>query len=107
MKNNLIAFKKWMDENNIRYTVDDKGNIIDVIDIEKRDVYCRTPLMLSALYNMVEIAQLLIDKGVNINAKNSSNENSLYYATINNSKEVIRLLISKGIDINIKFNRYY
>ena len=45
-----------------------------------------------------------IEKGGDINKKNSQGKNLLYYAIIKNNSDVIDLLIAHKVDINIKDN---
>jgi len=48
------------------------------------------------------VADLLISKGANVNAKDNNGETPLAYAVKHNSKGVAGLLISKGADVNAK-----
>ena len=99
----IEKFKGWMDENNIRYTVDDKGNIIDVIDIEKRDEYGQTPLLYALYWKTPEIVtNFLISKGADVNIKDKTEYTPLHYASRNNNLELVKLLIAKGANVNAK-----
>ena len=85
----------------------------------------RTPLHSAACNNSVEIGELLISKGADINAKDitflyieiiiwitginnkkrkekKKNQTPLHTATIYASKDILELLIAKGSDINAK-----
>jgi len=50
-----------------------------------------------------EIAEFLIDKGINLNAKDNEGKTPLMYA-VENSPEIAELLLKKGADVNAKDN---
>ena len=66
------------------------------------------PLMLAAIFNLKETAELLINNGANVNAKTTiynyngsiTNQTALMIAAEHNSKETAALLIKHGADIN-------
>ena len=49
-----------------------------------------------------EIAELLIAKGADVNAKKDDGEIPLHYAAFVSHKEIVELLIAKGADVNAK-----
>ena len=105
VQSNLIKFKEWMDENSIRYIEDSKGNLVDVIDLEKKDKDGNTPLLITSWNNStIKIAKLLISKGADVNAKNIYSDTPLHFASRINYLELAKLLISKGADVNAKNN---
>ena len=61
-----------------------------------------TPLMYAVIKENKEWAQLLIDNGADVNAKNFFGKTALIYATIQGNKEIIQLLIDNGADIKAK-----
>ena len=61
-----------------------------------------TPLHYAALDSHKEIAELLISKGADVNAKNYIGETPLIMASGMHHKEVVELLIAKGADVNAK-----
>jgi ankyrin repeat-rich membrane spanning protein len=48
------------------------------------------------------LAQLLIDKGANIDARNRTGWTALIWASVNGYKEMVELLIKNGANLNIK-----
>ena len=61
-----------------------------------------TPLHLASQFNRKEVAELLIGKGANVNAKDLSVRTPLHLASLHGCKEVAELLIRKGADMNAK-----
>ena len=63
-----------------------------------------TPLYYAAQSGHKEIAELLIGKGADVDAKDDLGLTSLYHAVIEEQKEIAELLIAKGADVNAKNN---
>ena len=57
-----------------------------------------TPLMASL--NNIAIAELLIEKGADIEAKDDDGINALVYASTYNNEEMVKFLLEKGADAN-------
>ena len=57
-----------------------------------------TPLMASL--NNIAIAELLIEKGADIEAKDDDDINALVYASTYNNEEMVKFLLEKGTDAN-------
>lgn len=60
----------------------------------------RTPLHIATEFNNIEFVEMLLDKGVDINAKDSNGDNALMYAIRGNRMDIANLLIERGININ-------
>ncbi|MBN1827534.1 MAG: ankyrin repeat domain-containing protein, partial [Deltaproteobacteria bacterium] len=71
----------------------------DVWVKEVRDEAGRTPLHWAAEQNNVESVSLLIDKGADVNDKDSNFTTPLHIASSNGYYEIARLLVENGADI--------
>ena len=72
-------------------------------DVNAGGVFGKTPLHLAALNDHKEIAELLIAKGADVNAKQAvEGETPLHLATWDGYKEIAELLINNGADVNAK-----
>ncbi|CAG9324763.1 unnamed protein product [Blepharisma stoltei] len=61
----------------------------------------RTPLHLAALHGHLGVAQLLVQKGANINAKDDDNSTPLHYAAIHGDIAIVSWLLKANPDITI------
>ncbi|KAG5323469.1 ANR17 protein, partial [Acromyrmex heyeri] len=64
-----------------------------------------TPLTFAASRNLVNLAQLLIERGANIEEVNGDGYTPLMQAALQNNEEMIVLLLSEGADVNAFRNR--
>ena len=77
----------------------DKG--VDV-NVKTDDGWERTPLHLATWTGHKRVAELLIDKGAFLDAKDRWGRTPLHIATNKGHKEVVELLVTKGADVNAK-----
>lgn len=71
-------------------------------DLNARDSISKgTPLHRAVKKNYIEIVELLIDRGANIN-QNSSGVTPLHLAILRKHQDIIELLVAKGADINFQ-----
>ena len=75
------------------------GDWADTVAIKVAD---RTPLHEAASWGHMEIAELLIGKGADVNVKNGFGQTPLHWAAGNEGRQVAELLIAKGADVNAK-----
>ena len=66
------------------------------------DEYGYTALHQAADFNQLVIAQYLIGKGIDVNAKAGNDVTPIFIATYRNSPEMIKLLLKSGADVNVK-----
>jgi hypothetical protein len=64
-----------------------------------------TPLMIAALVGQTDAAELLIEKGANINARSNDGGTVLHAAAFFCRTETVKLLLSRGADVNAKNSR--
>lgn len=61
-----------------------------------------TPLHEAALKNHTFIIQLLLDRGADINARDTNDQTALHKAAWNNCTSAMRLLLDRGADPNAR-----
>ena len=59
-----------------------------------------TPLYMACLFGHLEIAQLLVEKGVDVDKAMNDGTTPLYFACMFGHLEVVRLLVGKGADMD-------
>ena len=95
--------KRNPDLENIQVFLD--SGLVDVNARDEDNDY-RVPLYVAAERNHLEVAQLLISSGADVNAKDSINGYTpLHMTAWGKSLEVAQLLISSGADVNLRDKR--
>ena len=61
-----------------------------------------TPLHVTATSGLNEIAETLISKGVDVNAKDNAGVTPLIGAVFKGDNEIAKLLLANGADVNLK-----
>jgi ankyrin repeat protein len=70
--------------------------------VDKKDKLGQTPLIVAVNHNKLEIAELLLANGANVNARDSHMHTPLMVALgIYNHDKMVRLLLAKGADVNL------
>ena len=82
--------------------VDVKGGYSSTADTLTIKLADRTPLHEAASWGHMEIAELLIDNGADVNVKSGFGQTPLHWAAGNEGRQVAELLIAKGADVNAK-----
>ena len=96
------ALLKAAEKGNIKAV---KQAIADGADVNANDKdFVWTPLHYAVRHGHKEIAELLIEKGANVNAKNKYRTTPLHRAAAWDHKEVAELLIAEGADVNARDN---
>lgn len=67
-------------------------------NINKRDGYGRTALMLASFYGRKKMAEMLLEKGADVNAKDNNNHTALMMAA--KYPDIMQLLIDKKAEVN-------
>jgi len=70
--------------------------------IENNFGYCRPPLLRAAISNRIDIAELLLERGANIEASSGywPNKTPIVFAAENNNIEMVNLFIERGANVN-------
>ena len=63
---------------------------------------CQSPLMIAALTDAREVAELLVSRGAKTNARDGHDVTPLHYAARGYTGEVVEFLISRGADVNAR-----
>lgn len=88
--NDMNSLKQWIAERNSVEIRNDKGE---------------TPLIAATYGNHIEIAQLLIDAGADVNAQDKMLNSSFLYAGATGYLEILKMGLKAGADYKV-FNRY-
>ncbi|MBB3103034.1 ankyrin repeat domain-containing protein [Azomonas macrocytogenes] len=72
----------------------------DPIELNAPREHGLTPLMRAALQGQREIARKLLDRGVNIQARNDDGNNALWLACVSRNEGLVQDLIDAGIELN-------
>ncbi len=70
-------------------------------NINEKDNYGMTPLMIACKFNLTEIVNYLITIKVDVNEKDNSGNTALHYAAENLNIDMIKALIKKGANLNV------
>lgn len=84
-KKDLDTYEEWEDSLfNINYTFDDQSTLLHI----------------AARNDLVNIAELLIKKGINVDATDQDGWNPLHFAAASGSIGVVEILIANGANVN-------
>jgi hypothetical protein len=80
-----------------------KAHIVDGTNIDTVDDWTgKTALHYAAEYGHLEIAELLLANGANVNRRDDDKATPLYFAAVGGFVDVARLLLDYGADINAR-----
>jgi len=73
-------------------------------DLNKKDPYGSTALIISSLFGKTEVAKALIDAGADLNIQNNEGSTALHVAAFFCRPDIVRALLDEGADKSIKNN---
>lgn len=73
-------------------------------DLDKKDAYGSTPLIIATTFGKTEVARMLIGAGADVNITNNDGSTALHTAAFLCRKEIVKILLENGIDKNLKNN---
>ena len=73
-------------------------------DLDAKDDYGSTPLIIAATFGKTEVARALIEAGADLNITNSDGATALHSAAFLCRTEIVKALLDNGADKNIKNN---
>ena len=71
-------------------------------DVNARDRYQQTGLMLAAQGGHVEVVRLLVERGADLNVAAKFSLTALMLAVVGGHTEVVRILVGAGADLTIR-----
>lgn len=73
-------------------------------DLNKKDAYGSTPLMIAVTFGRTGVAELLIKGGADLNITNNDGSTALHSAAFLCRTEIVRMLLEAGADKSIRNN---
>ncbi|KAL9956839.1 hypothetical protein ACROYT_G038382 [Oculina patagonica] len=70
------------------------------LDVNSKDSYGDTPLMIAALCSEMEAVNYLLDKGADLSLTGQYGRNLLHSASVGGNVAIIETMLSRGLDIN-------
>ena len=83
----------------------DAGADVNVRNADKQRLQY-TPLHYAAYYGHLEIAEILISRGADLDAEDPAYSTPLYLAAEQGHPKVVEFLVSKGAEVNVKSNAW-
>lgn len=73
-------------------------------DLDQKDEYGSTPLIIALTFGKNDIAKFLIESGADINTTAADGSTPLHAAALYGRTEIVQLLVEKGIELEVKNN---
>lgn len=73
-------------------------------DLNERDIFGSTPLIIAATFGNYDVVSALIDAGVELNAKNNEGSTALFTAAFFGRKDIVKILLDNGANKTIRNN---
>ena len=101
--NNIKTFENFNNQDIFTYIknndIQSVKNYIDAgYDLNIKNEYGFTSLIIAAIINNLEIVKFLLNAGADIDKQNNSGNNALIWAASNNNREIVELLLDYGAD---------
>ena len=100
-QNDLINIHLAVLQNNIEGV---EENIKAGTDLNAKDQFGSTPLIIAATFGRVEISKMLTDAGVDPNIKSNEGSTALHIASLFGRTEIVKYLLDRGADRSIRNN---
>jgi|LSQX01.3.fsa_nt_gb ankyrin repeat protein len=81
---------------------DVKSALLAGADVNARDTYGISPLILAAIQHKTDMLKLLISSGADMDAKDADGETALSICTRYGQKESVRILLEAGADVTVE-----
>ena len=73
-------------------------------DLNQKDQYGSTPLLIACTFGKTEVAKALIEGGADLTVKNNDGSNALHVAAFFCRIEIVKALLAKNVDKTVKNN---
>jgi hypothetical protein len=73
-------------------------------NLDTKDAYGSTPLIIATTFGKTEVARMLIGAGADVNITNNDGSTALHTAAFLCRKEIVKILLENGADKNLKNN---
>ena len=70
------------------------------VPINDRDIYGQNPIYYAAREGKLNVCELLVEKGANVNLEDKFGQSCLFYAIRQGQYDIVEFLIRNGIDVN-------
>lgn len=81
-----------------------KQHIIAGSDLNEKDAYGSTPLIIAAIFDKADVAKALIEAGADLNIRNNDGSTPLHIAAFFCRIEIVKALLENGADRNLTNN---
>jgi len=77
-----------------------KAAVKDGLDLDQKDKFYKTPLMMACLEGNLQMARYLVSHGANVNEMDSFKWTALHFACHSGQKDLVELLINNGAQMD-------
>ena len=103
--NNIKTFENFNNQDIFKYILNNdiksvKNYINSGYDLNIRNKYSNTALIVAVFYNRIKIIELLLNAGADINKQDNNGNTALIKAVYHNKIKIVKLLLNAGADID-------